>query len=402
LGGLEKSSVTQIFYSPVLGWNNYDKVMAGLALHNIFVPEKKFEYVFMPMYSTRTNSFVGGGNISYNFYPGMKTGKEHWIRKMTLELGGQSYHYADFTRTSTDSLFTEEKTLRFSKLNSGFTFYFNHPDKSSGYSSSLSLNVIRIEKQTAQYAQCSCNRPNSFGYDIKSETKYFHEVNFRGEDNTAVNPYNFSIQFRQNVEDDLFRVAAEGNYRFSYKGRNRGFSARLFAGYVSYALGDYRLRMSGYATSEFNVYGSVQDYTFEHVFLGRSESDGILSHQFVATEGGFKTPTATGQSNSWLAAMNFKTNIPTRLPVKLFADIGWFGTRTTIPGGKSLMYDYGLELTIISNVFSIYIPVGFSQDIQDYYNAQPGEPYSNWYDRIRYEIRFEKLNPLKLVRSIQL
>jgi hypothetical protein len=137
LGGLEKPAVTQIFYLPVLGWNNYDKVMAGVALHNIFAPEKKFEYVLMPMYSTRTNTFVGGGNISYNFYPGIKTGKEHWIRKMTLELGGQSYHYADFIRTSTDSILTEEKTLRFSKLNSGLTFYFNRPEKSSGYSSSL-------------------------------------------------------------------------------------------------------------------------------------------------------------------------------------------------------------------------------------------------------------------------
>jgi len=320
---------------------------------------------------------------------------------MTLELGGQSYHFADFSRTSINDLITEEKTLRFSKLNSGFTFYFNRPEKSSGYSSSLSLNVLRIEKQTAQYAQCPCN-PNSFGYDIKNETKYFHEVNFRGEDNTAVNPYNFSIRFRQNAEDDLFRMAAEGNYRFSYKGRNRGFGVRLFAGYVSFASEDYRLRMSGYSTNESLVYLSMQDYTFEHVFLGRSESDGILSHQFVATEGGFKTPTATGQSNSWLVAMNFKTSIPTRLPLKLFADVGWYDRKSVPHENTDILYDYGIELTIISNVFSIYIPIGFSQDIQDYYDAQPGEPYGNWYDRIRYEIRFEKLNPLKLIRSIQL
>jgi hypothetical protein len=72
LGGFEKPSVSQVSYLPVLGWNNYDKTMVGLALHNIFIPEKKFEYVLMPMYSTATNSLAGGGNISYNFYTGRK------------------------------------------------------------------------------------------------------------------------------------------------------------------------------------------------------------------------------------------------------------------------------------------------------------------------------------------
>jgi len=406
-GGLEKPATTQIFSLPVIGWNNYDKTMAGIAMHNIFVPEKKFEYVLMPMYSTRTNSLAGGGNVSYNFYTGTKTGKEHWIRKMTLELGGQSYHFADFTNTSINHLITEEKTFRFSKLNSVFTFYFNPKEKNTGYSSSLSLRVSRIDKQAAHSIfsgseLCLCD-PNTFTYNILNEVKYFNEVNFRGENTHAINLYSFSIGIRENAADDLFRVAGEGNYRFSYKGRNRGFDVRLFAGYVSFdSKSDYRLRMSGYSTTHDYVYNYTQDYTFEHIFLGRTESEGILSQQFVVAEGGFKVPTYTGQSNTWLAAINFKTSIPGRLPIKLFADLGLHDESDTPKDDRQgLMYDYGAEITIISRIFSIYFPFGYSDDIKQVYDANP-DLFSSYLQKVRFEIRLEKLNPLKLIRNIEL
>lgn len=404
VGGFEKPFTTQIFFLPVIGWNNYDKVMAGIALHNIFVPEKKFEYILMPMYSTRTNSLVGGGNVSYNFYTGTKTGKEHLIRKMTLELGGQSYHFGDFTFTTYDRSFAEEKTLPFSKLNSALTFYFNPIEKNTGYSSLLQLKALRIEKQTVNSAigfGPVTLSPDEFTYYIDNRVQYFNEINFKAQNQTAINPYSFSIGIRQNFADDLFRTTAEGNYRFSYRGHNRGFDVRLFAGYTSYdknSDSDYRLNMSGYSTDEFIVNRSVQDYTFDHVFLGRSESEGVLSKQFVAAEGGFKAY-SLAQSTSWLVAMNFKTNIPGRVPVKLFADMGWL--HKDYANDKSFMYDYGIELTIIQNAFSIYIPFGFSDDIKDYYDLHE-DRFGNWYDRIRYELRLEKLNPLKLIRSIEL
>jgi hypothetical protein len=396
LGGFEKPSVTQVFYSPVLGWNNYDKVMAGLAFHNVFVPEKKFEYILMPMYSTRTNTFVGGGNVSYNFYPGIKTGKEHWIRKIALELGAQSYHFRDFNNTTVDHLIIEEKTFRFSKVVPGITFYFNPAEKNTGIQSSLALKVNQVKYETNVYQPCFNCDSSEFFYRIVNEEKYFPEILYSITQNNSINPSSAFVGVRYIAKDDMLRVFGEMNHRFSYKGRNRGFDVRMFAGAVtnSGGAGDYRLRMSGYTGAD--------DYMFNHVFLGRSESEGILSKQFVAAEGGFKTPTVTGQSNSWLVAMNLKTSIPTRIPVKLFADIGWYGKDPNSRDDKNFMYDYGFELTIIPNAFSIYIPIGFSQDIKDYYDAQAGDPYGNWYNRIRYEIRFEKLNPLKLIRSIEL
>jgi hypothetical protein len=322
---------------------------------------------------------------------------------MTWELGAQSYHFAHFTNTAINESFADEETFRFSKVHSAFTLYFNPAEKKSGYSSSLTLNASRIEQQVAHSIlssePCNCD-PNTFSNVILNETKYFTELNFRGENQTAINPFSFSVGFRLNTDNDLFRATAEGNYRFSYKGRNRGLDVRLFMGsqgleYTESVPPDYRFRMNGYSASGDYTYKPTQDYMFDHVFLGRTETEGILSRQFVATEGGFKVPTVTGQSSTWLIAMNFKTSLPGRLPIKFFTDIGWYDAPD-----KNFMYDYGFELTLIQNVFSIYIPVGYSQDIQDYYDAQAGDPYGNWYDRIRFELRLERLNPVKLIRTI--
>ena len=47
----------------------YNQVMAGAAVYNIFSPEKKFEYVIVPMYSFRLNEIAGSANLYYHLYP---------------------------------------------------------------------------------------------------------------------------------------------------------------------------------------------------------------------------------------------------------------------------------------------------------------------------------------------
>jgi len=397
-GGIEKPFTTQIFYFPVLGWNNYDKLIPGIALHNIFLPEKKFEYLMMPMYSTRTNSLVGGANILYNFYPGSKSGESYWIQKLTLELAGQSYHFAEFSYSLDVPVINQRENFRFSKVSAALIFYFSQQSK-SGLNSNLSLKVNRLQNTIAVYPPpcITCSYIYKV-YDIVEQTKYLPEINFVREKTNAINPYSFALGFTY-FDVDFYRLAGVCNYRIGYKGKNRGFDVRFYAGWIfpGYAANaslyqDYRLRMSGLSGSN--------DYMYDHVYLGRTESSGILSRQFVVEGGGFKTPTATGQSNSWLTSLNLKTNIPGQLPVKLFADLGLYD-ETSLPSDlrQGLMYDYGFEITVIPNIFSIYFPIGFSDDIKRYYDTNE-EWFGKWSQRIRYEFRLEKLNPVKLIRTI--
>ncbi len=78
-----------------------------------------------------------------------------------------------------------------------------------------------------------------------------------------------------------------------------------------------RFRMSGQTGS--------QDYLYDNIFLGRTETEGVLSKQFTDTDGGFKAFSFAGQSSHWLAALNFKTSLGNlKLPIKLYGDIGTY------------------------------------------------------------------------------
>ncbi len=80
--GLEHSSQTNIFVTPLLAWNNYDKTLLGVALYNSPMPAKRFEYVIAPMYGFASNDLNGLANLQYHFYAG-----NNILRKATVDLG---------------------------------------------------------------------------------------------------------------------------------------------------------------------------------------------------------------------------------------------------------------------------------------------------------------------------
>ena len=69
LGSIESRDKASLFYLPLLGWNSADGIMPGIALYNTTFPEKKLEWLVIPMYSTRLNNVNGVGQVHYNIYP---------------------------------------------------------------------------------------------------------------------------------------------------------------------------------------------------------------------------------------------------------------------------------------------------------------------------------------------
>ena len=45
LTAVEDPERTQLFYAPVIGFNNYNSVMGGIVLHNVTFHEKQFEFI---------------------------------------------------------------------------------------------------------------------------------------------------------------------------------------------------------------------------------------------------------------------------------------------------------------------------------------------------------------------
>ena len=89
-------------------------------------------------------------------------------------------------------------------------------------------------------------------------------------------------------------------------------------------------------------------------------------------EGGFKIPTFNNvdRSDNYMATINLKTDLPLgKLPVRLFFDAGLIPNENpsmTNSGSTTLLYDGGLEVYIIKDIISIYVPVIMSSDFQNY------------------------------------
>jgi hypothetical protein len=58
-----------IFWTPMLGGNAYDGLMAGVTLHNIGLAPKKFTYLVSPMFSTARLRPAGIAEFSYQILP---------------------------------------------------------------------------------------------------------------------------------------------------------------------------------------------------------------------------------------------------------------------------------------------------------------------------------------------
>jgi len=64
------------------------------------------------------------------------------------------------------------------------------------------------------------------------------------------------------------------------------------------------------------------------------------------------------------------------------------------------MYDYGFEIDVIKDIFVVYLPIGWSSDFDYYYSLNPG--FENYSSKVRFELNLSKINPIKILRSIEL
>ena len=376
-GGMEDNTKTQIYYSPVIGWNNYNGLMAGGAFYNIFIQEKKFEYVLMPMFAFGTKDFAGGGNLSYNFYP-----RSPLLDKIQLSVGAQTYSYMEDRYVDNDN---EIKTsiLKFAKLDSRINFFILPSDRTEKINYEITLRNIFIKKDL----------PFFYHYKPSSTNISLYELNFNRERTNEINPSSLLINVRGN--QNLFLASLEEKLRITYGEPDKGFDIRLFAGNIFYrntsiAGEDYRLQLSGYSGSG--------DYLFDEVFLGRTETTGILAQQFVATEGGFVIPTYFYRlADKWMVSLKLKTSLPGILPVRIFADIATFDHANELTQNSSFSYEAGIELDVIKNIFTIYFPLAYSDDIKYVVDNEK----LDFGKLVRFELHLNKLNPLKLIKQIQ-
>ncbi|MES2431466.1 MAG: M1 family metallopeptidase [Bacteroidota bacterium] len=360
-----------IFIAPAVGYNFYDKLMLGGILHNYTLPAEKFQFLLTPLYGTGSKQLNGLGRISYHRYPG-KNGA-----KVELSVAGASFSENSFTDSADHTEY-----LRFSKVVPSLKINFANKNPRSHLTKYLQLKSFFIWQKGLLFTRDTINDADIITYPVAN--KYINQLRFVVENNRVLYPYKGELKIEQGK--DFVRTAFTGNYFFNYA-KGGGMNVRLFAGKFFY-IGDntflkqfetdpYHLNMSGPK--------GYEDYTYSNYFFGRNEFEGTESQQIMNRDGFFKVRTdllssKIGKTDKWLVAANFTTDVPKninplsvlpiKIPLKVFLDIGtyadaWQKDATT---GR-VVYDAGLQVSLLKNIVNIYFPILYSKVYDDYFKS---------------------------------
>jgi len=388
---------------PVPAYNNYDQFMIGLLVHNYSLPAEKFQFLLAPLYATGSKTINGIGRISYTSHPSAK------IDKLVYSLSAQQFS----TNTSLDT-FGHKVFEKFSKIVPGIRLYFKSPAQ-SGITRYADLRGFFIqEKSFDAFAQKTGDSINGYPTALTSAGRWLLQLSYDYKNNRALYPYQYQLQWQQGAH--FYRLNFNGNYFFNYA-KGGGLNIRAFAAKFGY-LGTKNSDAYRYQPKLLGVRGE-EDYTYSNYFIGRSASEsnadgpvankGLAEHQLMIRDGGFKLildqyPFLQGQSEHWVAALNFTSTLPASIfpenfPLKLFVDMGTYSEawKNDAPTSRFL-YTAGLQLSLFKNVLNVYMPVLYSNDFKT--QLKSAYPSNRLLKTISFSIDIQNFNLRKINKNL--
>lgn len=402
LVGITNPNSTQIFWSPIIGWNIHDKWMPGLYLSNFSFPGKKWNYRLMPMYSTNAETLTGFGKLSFNNYQNSKLWKSSY-GVQAARFGFERFNPYSYTRVKP---FME--------------FNFRPENLRSKKYSKLELDAVLVDFEPRYDVDESVSNITN---DITGRREYlelgndvFANLAFESGNDRVIDPFSTKIQLRygsvrqtstqrdlvsnsnitSDVEDQFLQLEIEHKRTISYNIPGKGLDVRLYAGYFLDEAdnGIYHFRLG----SE----GGKYDYTFDRTLMGRGANEGLFNHQVLISGAQTKLTGNLGNINSWVAALNVSADLPWKGPLKIYADLFTFNDIDQFPNntnGDKFGYSGGLSLELIPSVFEIFIPLVNSTFIED---SQKSLGYGGFADKISFRFNMNLLSPEELVEFLKM
>ena len=355
--GNNEQSNTNLFWTPVIAGNYYDKFMIGAAIHNNALPFNKFQYLFAPMYSFGRQMVSGIGEFSYTTLP------KKVFKTSRFGLSVKSFKNDTSYARKQDGAFVAFSPFWAAKLG----------NRKSAGPFSHNILVQGIMK-----------------YDIApvdTETEYFGGfVKYVSRLDYPDHKWETSVRFDQIVGEfiEMNRATIESTYRFRYLKRKykRWVELRGFFGNT------FNLNYSGTGSSypyAMSLSGSdgQQDIFFENYYFGRNNITGIWSQQRDENMGGFKSTSWYGTSSNWMASGNLYFDLP--IPkigfLGLYADYGVFSNGVSV--NSAINTGVGVRF---GKVFGLYLPVWMSKELNDSFGNSP------YAEKIRFTLKFNPVN----------
>ncbi len=400
--GFNKRTTHAIIVSPLAGFNMYDGLMPGILVSNYTLPPTRFQFLVAPLYGVKSKTLNGIARMSYTLQP-----KQHFER-ITLAVSGMKFHSNDFTDTAQTKYLTG-----FSKFVPGIKLVFKEKDPLSSRERFLQWKTFLFWEDALRFRSDTFPNGNRFT-KINKETKhrYLNQLRYVVQDDRVLYPYR--AEFLAEQAQDFVRLAFTGNYYFNYN-EKLGAGLRFFAGkflYIGSTTLSKRFRNDAYHLNMTGPKG-YEDYTYSNYFIGRSEFEGFPNQQIMIRDGGFKIRTdllanKIGKSDDWLIAMNWVTDIPdqinilnvlpVKIPVKIFFDLGTNAELWKDKQSGRLLFDAGLQFTLLKDVIDLYVPLFYSRVYRDY--IQSTIPERKLLNTISFSIQIQNLTLKKLDRRL--
>lgn len=341
---------SQLYWTPTVNFNAYDKVLLGLSLDNSSLVQKPFEYIIGPEFSTGTGKLTGYSSMIYNFLP-RNSSLFHQVR---LGLFGRYYHY--------------DEDLAYVRISPSLNFYFKKPYPTSSILQSLRFRMVNLVRELPKNFDAPANQIGNSSYSVFNATYKYEETNI-------FKPYTIQGDFYWG--DQFSRAGIEGDFRWMLPNK-KWLIWRNYAGYFF----TNKFADNGISNNYYSLgLSGTKDFLFDYSFFGRSDSSGIWSQQFFITEGGFKTSTGVF-SDQWMVSTN--VTVPIWWVFGVFADAG------LVDNTQKLYYDCGIRVAVVTDFLEIYFPL-FNQDKN--FLKQPA-----YYNNIRFVLDIDQSNIINRLR----
>jgi hypothetical protein len=320
---IQNPEYNEIFITPRLTFNAYDKVLLGMNFKNQGIFDQKFDYSVTPYYSSGTGKLTGSAGVGYSILP-----PDSFFRSWNFGVSGSYFHY--------------DNDLAYKKFGASTSLNFNkNPRSAIGRSLFFSYNYYERELSPIRILNNEYEKYNlwNLGYSY-SDNSMIHEK-YIGT----------NVQWME----DFQKISAEAFYRWEFA-KDKKVSFRWFAGY--FVKNETKNNLFNYGISR------VSNYSFSYGLLGQSATSGILSQQFILAEGGFKSLFNTSV-NQFITSVNVDSHLWKWF--NLYADAGVYKNKNH---AAKFIWDSGIKVKVIPDFLEVYFPVasslGFEPSFKDY------------------------------------